>query len=627
MEIPLAVPGYTEIQLHRSAAVRGRVTQDGEPVRDFWVSYWPEQYAYLRVTETFTDRDDGSFVLRDAPRGSLGILAASAISPGSEPLQIELGETGADVELRLEPALAGTGRVVDQETLQPIHGARIQPLMVTGQGPGDPWGDPLPVADDGSFEISAFRDGGGMLAASAQGYGTRTASAVATDGRLDFGVLTLSPRVNVDVVVLGLAADPAQVLLRGRGPEPIALSAFVTDEDGTRRGRLEGISQGLYRLYLTLPDGSEQDTYLDVGPATNEIVFHGGGAGSVVVSLADDTEGGSSDSILLDYHTPEGLRIQRARHLLGAREARFDGIPAGPVGARLLNGAKTLALAEATAVDGGTVLLELSAGSAAIELEVRDSEGKPLSNVFVRLWQVLGDIERVFSGATDAHGRCSFAGLSSGKYVLDLVHATHGTLAGYEISVGSAEVREVALRLVGKAGLILLLRDGDAPLAGISCTVLNTLGKEVLPPKNSNAEGRIELAGLMPDTYRIHFAAPEIWSEERTLEAAPGAVLEEIELRRLGNLRLRTVEALSGAALPKVSLEVVFAPTGETLSSWIAAGRVSHAGPLASDASGELELSSLPHGRYSWNANGQSGEFDVVAGATAEAAIVLGGPK
>jgi hypothetical protein len=507
MELPLAEPGYTGIELHPGGILRGRATRNGAPVRDFRVSVWPGTSTQKRVSQAFQHREDGAFELVGVPRGSLGIAATSPESPGSEAVQVDVGEEPVWVDLALLDTIPGRGTVVDKATGATVPAATVQALMTTGRGPGDPWGLAEPVKSDGSFLLKAFIDGEGFLRVDAPGYGTRIVSTMAAAGALDFGVLELLPRVALDIVVLGLDPSTTHMLLSGTGPEEVSLSGFEVRPDGARAARLESLSQGLYRFVLALPDDSEIWTYFEVGKRASELRFTAAGRGRILVHM-DPKRERRGEAVLFDYRSDDGLELQRLKYVRGSDELAVEGIPEGPVGLRLLDRGETLAVASVQAVEGATASVALLEGTAALNLRVHDGDEKPLSNVFVRLWPADPTSTQVSSGATDAEGNLRLQSLLPGAYVLDLVHASAGTSADREIAVRAGEDTEVAVELSAQAQLYLELYEEEGPLAGVGCAVLNRLGQHVLEPVFSNSEGHATIGGFLTAPIRSPFKGP-----------------------------------------------------------------------------------------------------------------------
>ena len=72
---------------------------------------------------------DGTFALRDLPKGEFTLTASAAGGKRQLPVPLAEGEHKTGLEITLEELVTLTGRVVDMETKQPVPGIRMMALL------------------------------------------------------------------------------------------------------------------------------------------------------------------------------------------------------------------------------------------------------------------------------------------------------------------------------------------------------------------------------------------------------------------------------------------------------------------------------------------------------------------
>jgi hypothetical protein len=112
------------VVLHPAAAIRGRVTYGGKPVRDFRILAWlPRLYSYTHVTRTFLDREDGTFDFEGVPAGMISVAAITDAHPRTRPILWQAPSTQV-LALEILDGVPGedvTGIAADEEESVPAR--------------------------------------------------------------------------------------------------------------------------------------------------------------------------------------------------------------------------------------------------------------------------------------------------------------------------------------------------------------------------------------------------------------------------------------------------------------------------------------------------------------------------
>jgi hypothetical protein len=601
IELPTPEPLTLTLVMHPGAPVSGRVVRAGEPVPDFELSFWPSDDVVFRRTLQFRDRTDGTFHVEAVPLGPLGLVASAPGAPGSVPLQVDVAEDGLqDVEIELVGAIRGEGRVVRASDGQPVEGATVQPYVSGGGAALTPWGPPLDVSALGAFAGDAFRAGENRVAVRAPGMAQRMAHATSKGGRVDFGRIELSPTVRLRIEI----DRPAEGRYRFDVNGPVVRSTYLTerDEEGRAVGSMEDLPEGQQAVELTHPNLDTTFRKVTLAPGPNTIRFRGG-SGLLTASLRGDVEGPLE--LAIETYDERGAWEAYATDFTEEGTATMRGLSAGEVRIYLRRSDEILTSAAATITAGEETLVELAIGSADLLLRVVDSEADPVPGATVRLFGTGAAKERL-GGLTNADGEFRFRSLAQGTYVLHVNHPSLGILPDAEVVVSGDEAMEREVVLDGRAELDLVVVDGDVVLPAIACGLLNRFGEALNAPVATNEEGRARIPRLTPGAYHLRVKGDGIWDRLLDVDVQTGAGLRSIEVRRLGDLRMRVVNA-DGVAVGDAEVELRDAASGESVLAWIESGRVQADGGLVTDHLGEIELGGLPHGAYLWEVGDTSG--------------------
>jgi len=145
--------------------------------------------------------------------------------------------------------------------------------------------------------------------------------------------------------------------------------------------------------------------------------------------------------------------------------------------------------------------------------------------------------------------------------------------------------------------------DGEVPLDGLFMLV--TYADEGIRAIQMPLDGDGVLRhGPVSDVdFDCHPMAPWVWPEVVRVHAVErGAAPATIQLRRRGDLVVRIVDQ-AGLPLAGIPLKLTETASGTPVSSWLSAGLVvAEPGGMVTDSQGELRLTGLPHGDFTWEA-------------------------
>jgi hypothetical protein len=583
---------YFAITLPAAGRLRGKCLYRGEPVRDFEVVVSLSAAQNTSKSTTFFDREDGTFELDSVPNGSFTISASSFFTPACEPVAMHCapGEI-VEVTLELLDGIPGRGRVVDLATGMPLEDASIQMFVKGGIGPIARWGLPLPVRSDGSFEFRGFLPGKNFARALAPGYSNlvvvRDSGA---ESILEWGDIALTPAQDFTIeLVPPERAEGALVLAKGATTLP-----GRTFSDGSVVYR--GVSAGTYGV--TISEADETDTFVEMRLTPgSDWTLRVPVAGPNHLSVGVVSEAGNAmaqvSRLEASYESSQGFRTIRSKFTDARDVVEFEGIDAPFVTVQAFD-ANERATTAAGSFRDGILHLELRLGGRPFLLRVVDADGEPVSDVRVILSDP-GAPGMTFFGSTDASGECSIHGVPTRDIVADLQHA-RGSHFGIPVDASS---RSVELILDPRAKLELRFLDGELPLAGVICDVVDPSGAPFGPGRStSDDQGRATIASLGADTYRVRATRADCWPVDFEAEARVEGGPRTIQMRRLGELEIQ-VFASSGLPVPDLPVELVSLELETDVAAWIAAGRVRGEG-LITDPRGRIRLERLPRGSYRW---------------------------
>jgi hypothetical protein len=591
---------YLPITLRKAGLLSGQCLHNGKPVEDFEVFVWQPAVDDSTNATAFVDRQDGKFELDNVPLGEFWVTASSPETPSCEPVVVSSSpERPAEVTLHLLDGVKGHGRVFDLATGAPLAEAAIQMFVKGDAVPVSRWGLPFPVRSDGSFDLRGFLPGLNGIRALAPGYSSviveREASSAAA---IDWGDIALA-RAQDFMIRLEPAerADGATVLAAGSAQLPSRTFSL----DGTVV--YPGISAGIYVIGVTESDGTH--TFIELEwLAGQDWTLKTRIAGPNYLSVGVASEHGNAlptvSKIEVSYQSLQGFRTVRTKRPRGGSVVEFEGIDGPSVLVQVFarDGAVTTA---SGAFRNGRLHLELSLSDEVFLLRVVDSEGEPLPDVRVILTDPTEPGFALFGG-TNAQGECELKGVPKREVAVTLQHGTRGSHFGIPIdaSSGSAE-----LVLDGSARLELQLLDGELPLRGVGCDILDHGGTSVASGTLSDDKGRVTFNGLGADTYTLRATRSDCWPTEFEATARAETQVTRVQMRRLATLEI--VVSQGGLPVSGLPIELTSIEFDSDVAEWIAAERVRSEG-LVTDHHGGIRIERLPRGPYRWRIARGSGE-------------------
>ena len=321
------------------------------------------------------------------------------------------------------------------------------------------------------------------------------------------------------------------------------------------------------------------------------------------------------------HRSRQGFETFRGRPLGDGLVAEVEGIDSSSVQV-VLRGANNEELASSggTFVDG-RLHLAIPWGKDRFSLQVVDREGESLSDVRV----VVEDPQRpdsLWYGSTNASGECELSGVPPHTVLVHLQHGSAGSHFGLECD---ASDRSAEVVLDGEGKLELDFLDGTTLLPGVSCAFVDTLGRSLFWESTSDDSGRVAIADLALDSYRMKAWKSDCWTVEFEATAHVDGGPTQIQVRRLGDLQL---ELLASGGLPVSGMRVHLesAEFGIDVAEWVAAGRVA-SGDLVTDLHGQILVQGLPRGLYRWRVELEDGplegELEVEALEKSEVRLML----
>ncbi len=627
---PLAVPGEEPIVYHavleRGSAIRGRVIHENEPVEDFEVVVWPDGNPFAKREFGFSGRQDGEFELDGLQTGNLLITASSGTLPACEAKAVTvLVDKTVELTLVLPSPLAGIGRVVDGKTQEPIDTSEVQIYVSGHAAPVAPWGTPVRVQADGSFEIWGLAPGQNVVRFRAAGYSDRFVTLSCNSGeKADFGnvALTRPQALEVQLVAPGETVD-FSAYGANFGPE-IQLPQGRFSADGLVR--LQGVDSGRHYLVIQREPSAWRRLTLNLVPNESWRVSHRL-AGPRHLTVEVMQEGGEkvdvSGGLFVLYTTPDGVFTVLCDQVPADGIVELSGIDAENLHIEVRDRDLQFVAGTEGSFNGQDDLsLTLLLGGEPFFVHVVDKKGDPIGGVQV----VIDDTQptsMILFGTTDADGVCELRGVPPRDLFIQLSHPMRGARLNVPCNGRDGEVEVV---LLDEARLELRLVDGEIPLGEVICRLLTSMDREALAPASSKPDGTVAWEGLSPGHYRISASRSDCWPVVVEAEATAKGEAVAVQMRRLGDIlclvRNQAGLPVAGQAIGLHSLEFEV-----DVARWVEDGRVEAGAGLVSDQEGRVRVEGLPHGPYRWTLSTSGEPFEGIVttepGTVVELPLVL----
>jgi hypothetical protein len=598
-EAPLAP---IEIRITTGEEIRGYCLRGDAPVHEFRVGFWHGSPDGQNIVE-FDNREDGSFVVDQAPVGEVFVYAYGDDLPPSkvEHVRVERG-SGADVVLRIPATVHGHGKVVDLGTGAPIPSASVQLFIAYADRLVTARGAARPAEPDGTFELDDLAVGLNAFTVSAPGYGEAVGDVVAREGEpADMGVFALAPSKPLTVRILtGPELDPSRCTIEFRR-EP----KRTFDESGETV--YDGVAAGTVGFRITTPDEWALDLSRTLRLGDEWLIEVPIGSGGEAVEVEIVTEAGEP--------LPERATLMAVTRLEGVLRKQYYGIPesrvvevTGPFGEDLTlevwgqDVHRPFAVDNVRIADLGERHVRIQLRRSEWTLRVVDERDDPLPETYVMLTIPESVSGWRKHGTTDARGELRFSGFGHETISAGLVHPLKGSRPFVPIDLRGDPDEVIVVKLDARARLCVQLLDGDYPLEGVELEIVSAGAIKYLSMKGTDEQGYSVYEPLAEGDYAIRVDHPGLWPARETVRAAPDAAPIVVQARRLGGARISVVNSegmpAAGAVVELVSVEL-----GESVSSWTERGLVAEpATGMTTSASGVLEIGGLPNGPYTWRA-------------------------
>lgn len=649
--ITLSAPGYVsdtsdpwpvpsdftcELILNRAGLLRGFCFHEGQPIENFEVVYWKPGYDNYRVTRAFHGRPDGSFELDDVPIGDVFVTAASDAFIGGQPQVVSVPVEGAaEVTLDLLSPQTARGTVVDAVTAEGIPTAKVQAFVMGGRGPIAPWGSPLTVRSDGTFELDGLIPGTNSLQVFSPGYATKTLSLFAIPGEaVEIGHISLTrpQALEIQLTTQGPLAEAvdftsyqvsSSIEVANTGEAPLPCTRFSTE--GTVR--FEGVSPGFKVVTIERADSPWITLKLEL-PAGQDWHFTHRVAGTrrltIEIQQAPGYEIEDTLGLYVSYDNSEGCSVTWGVDVPASGMVQLEGIDSETVTVDLLDHSwQKIQTVHRSFEDRDDMHLTISVGEDTFLLRIVDPDGLPVAGAIV---SVLDPRSPAFfaNGTTGPNGICELYGIPEHELAITVFHQSQGFLDGVLLD-GSA--REAEIILENDAGIIIVTMDGDVPVSDVGCHLVNTHGQTSSRSRSTNANGMLEWMGLTSGSYRFGAQRPNCWPITLELEANKDPTPQVVQIRRLGDLTLE-LKAENGLPISGQAVDLESVEFSASVATWLADERVQAADGLTSDRKGLIHIQGLPRGTYRWSvtaATGEtySGQAEVHAGEDSTTSIVL----
>lgn len=597
----ITAPSGVEITLARGGRIVGRCTHRGTPVQDFQVIYWQSGTVVMHRSETFLGREDGSFELEHLAPGGWSILAASPSQPGSRPLFVDVEPAGdTRVELELPEPIRGGGRVIDAATNTPVPDAVVQVFSSGASGRSFPWGPPIGVSQDGTFDIDAFVLGENYVSVEAEGYARTDATASATEhgGFLDWGDIRLQRPQRLRIALLGVEA------LSGFRLGDLILNS----EEGLPDRRLspegiaeyEAVSPGDHQVYVNFPDATWDRLRLRLDPGQDwdfDLRIAGPRALAVHVLDEDGEPLSPRGAVLLSAQEENGVLVARLRQPWSEGRVRFEGIRARRAQVFVMSETNEMLASRDVDLTRDEQELEIRLGEATFRIHVIDPERVPVAAAWLSIRTPVDD-HFVGVADTDANGWASFKGLPDSELLLNVAHPIVGARYGIPIDASRGELEVV---LEATSSLQLTLLDGDVPLAGVATRIETASGVTLADPRETDAAGVVRYERLGAGHYRLACRRADCWPTFVEKELAAGELAAvSVPMRRLADLELSFL-GRDGLPVAGLAVELRARELAGDVATWLAEERVRSSTGTTTDASGSIRIERLPHGPYDWS--------------------------
>lgn len=213
------------------------------------------------------------------------------------------------------------------------------------------------------------------------------------------------------------------------------------------------------------------------------------------------------------------------------------------------------------------------------------------------------------------------------RLFLTAQHDRFGAAVDVEVDLTRRHERGFVIRLDARGKLALRLVDGAAPIAGAHLRLMGPQSRGLIGAFTTDEAGIVRHGPLAEGQVLARVEQPGLWTTEQLLTVDREGAPKDVQVRRVGDLRL--VFARDGEPAGGVAVDLLWSETGESARTWIAQGRLATSEDgLVSDASGQVVVRGLPRGAYTWRVLGgagvaASGSVEVIGGSLVDRSVEL----
>ncbi len=630
LRVPEASFRAIEIPLSKLPTLRGTCLAGLMPLSDFEIRFWSPSDPTARSRLQVIGSKNGEFVLEHLPGWEVSLCAISPEYGRSKTVTVNVGAASSgDVTLVVGPPGAMHGRLIDAKTGEPISGGVVEVFVSQGLGELDPIGTPALASSDGGFRVARLTWGVNVVSFNAPGYSARELKVWYEGDDADLGNIELSGQQTLSAMLLVPdGVDPTEYYLTADGIGAIAATSFDAEGELSIEAADAGAFHFSVRSQVTAGSYmAGRNAWLKHGE-TWELFFDLSGGHSLTVIPKGDGTPTMNGFAHITYLDLDGNETAQASSLEQDGNARLRGLGPGPVLIRVsLFGESDLTGLAIVTVDEDSppeLVVEVPLERNLTLFRILNSKGDLMGSTRVEVYSVEMPGQALATATTNGEGVCAALGLPASANLVRLTSSEGAvsSLLSFELPTEPGEYVEVVFD--AEASIHLRLTDEGQPQALVTCRLWSLAsGQCLVPGRNPDAEGKLILSGLTPDTYELRLSGFGYWPAALEVEAVKGGRHYEVEARRVGDLSLRFTST-GGATLANQEVAMEFLPTGETLQGWVAAGKLGgFDGGVRTDSSGKLDLIGLPHGTYRWSCAGGSGEVAVEVGKLENVSLLV----
>lgn len=614
-----------EIELREAGVLRGTCLYQGNPIHDYWISYWGSDPRDVSSTY-FRDRQDGTFEIEQAPLGEVHVVAyTDSLARSSIVQSLIAANVPAEVTLELPDSVRAVGTVVDAATSAPIASANAQIWIEYNSVGIATQGVPTPVQSDGHFELSNVAPGAVNIHIAAPGYASFTAATTAqAHTPLDLGVIALMKRAPIEVRLIGKpGVDYTGYSCELDGSE--VYPAAECSHDGV--ARFPSVTPAIWRLFVYGPDEDApwHELLIDLRPGKPwivEIPFASDRKLEVQIRTSDG--GPLPAPLAVECHVAEldGRSLRQIVNADAQGRAVLEHIAADEAVVSVWNNQANLAMAS-TLVHDGDNKVDVWLTQERQQIRVLDRQARPRTGVSVTLMDSRWRVSSKITVSSDANGIAAFPPRPFNDAVAVLAHERDGVQLDVGIDLSNASRQIVDVVFDPRATMRVQLKDGEQALPGLAVLISDASRSYVLAESATDAQGTASFGPVSVSDLLVDVIDARIWREQFVVRAAEDGHVSILQVRRLGGVELHVRNA-AGLNVEGVEVALYCSELSSDVGAWLAEGRLGGATSPITDSGGKLRLTGLPRGKYRWTVGeSATGEFDVVGGTVAQVDAVI----